>query len=98
MAPALSPDVARQPRQARCPRDGITILGEETMREATLLSAGLRPVLRFERHLPGSVEIVWQAVTNADEMRTWFPTRIELDEWKVGATLIHHFDGHDMGP
>ena len=59
---------------------------------------GARPVLRFERHLPGSVETVWRAVTDPDEMRSWFPTRIEIDEWKVGATLTHHFDEHDIDP
>ncbi len=68
------------------------------MKEATLLSAGLRPVLRFERHLPGSIDRVWRAVTDPDEMRAWFPTRIEIDEWKVGATLTHHFDEHDIEP
>ena len=37
-------------------------------------------------------------MTDLDEMRSWFPTRIELDEWKAGASLVHHFDGHDIGP
>jgi uncharacterized protein YndB with AHSA1/START domain len=68
------------------------------MSEATLLTAGSRPVLRLERHLPRSVEEVWQAVTDPDEMRAWFPTRIEIDEWTVGATLTHHFDQHDLEP
>jgi uncharacterized protein YndB with AHSA1/START domain len=66
------------------------------MNEATLLTAGSRPVLRFERHLPGSIETVWHAVTDPDEMRAWFPTRVEIDEWKVGAALTHHFDQHDI--
>jgi uncharacterized protein YndB with AHSA1/START domain len=66
--------------------------------EATLLKAGARPMLRFERHLPRPVEMVWQAVTDPTEMRSWFPTRIEIDEWKVGATLTHHFDEHDIDP
>jgi uncharacterized protein YndB with AHSA1/START domain len=68
------------------------------MNEATLLAAGSRPVLRFERHLPASVATVWQAATDPDRMRAWFPTRIEIDEWKVGATLTHHFDEHDIDP
>ena len=68
------------------------------MTEATLLSAGARPVLRFERRLSGSPETVWRAVTDPDEMRSWFPTRIEIGEWKVGAQLVHHFDEHDMDP
>jgi uncharacterized protein YndB with AHSA1/START domain len=68
------------------------------MSEATLLTTGIRPVLRFERHLPLPVETVWRAVTDKDEMRSWFPTRIEIDEWKVGASLVHHFDDDDIGP
>jgi uncharacterized protein YndB with AHSA1/START domain len=68
------------------------------MSEATLAESGPRPVLRFERHLAQSIDEVWNAVTDPLEMRSWFPTRIEIDEWKVGATLTHHFDEHDIGP
>ena len=68
------------------------------MSEATLLKTGARPVLRFERHLPKPADTVWRAVTDPVEMRTWFPTRIEIDDWKVGATLTHHFDDHDIEP
>jgi uncharacterized protein YndB with AHSA1/START domain len=66
--------------------------------EATLFKSGSRPVLRFERHLPKPVETVWRAVTDPTEMRTWFPTRIEIDEWRVGASLTHYFDEHDIEP
>jgi uncharacterized protein YndB with AHSA1/START domain len=41
---------------------------------------------------------VWRTLTDPAEMRSWFPTRIEIGEWGVGATLTHHFDGHDMDP
>jgi len=68
------------------------------MTEATLLRAGTRPVLRFERHLPQSIDSVWRAVTDPVEMRAWFPTRIEIDEWKVGAPLSHVFEDHDIDP
>jgi uncharacterized protein YndB with AHSA1/START domain len=68
------------------------------MTETTLLNTDGRPVLRFERHLSQPVEAVWRAVTGPDEMRSWFPTRVEIDEWKVGATLTHHFDQHDIEP
>ena len=68
------------------------------MSAATLASTGPRPVLRFERHLRDSIDVVWKAVTDPVEMRSWFPTRIEIDEWKVGASLVHHFDEHDVGP
>jgi uncharacterized protein YndB with AHSA1/START domain len=68
------------------------------MTEATLLRAGARPILRFERHLPRPVDAVWRAVTDPEQMRAWFPTRIEIVEWKAGATLTHFFDGHDTDP
>jgi len=68
------------------------------MSEATLLKTGARPVLRFERHLPKPAGTVWRAVTDPVEMRTWFPTRIEIDEWRVGAALTHYFDDHDIEP
>jgi len=68
------------------------------MSEATLISTGQKPVLRFERFLPRPVEEVWRAVTNPGEMRAWFPTRIEIDRWERGATLTHHFDGSSLKP
>jgi uncharacterized protein YndB with AHSA1/START domain len=68
------------------------------MTEATLLTAGARPVLRFERHLDSPVEVVWKAVTDPAEMRSWFPTRIEIGRWELGAQLTHHFDEHDIDP
>lgn len=68
------------------------------MTEATILKAGARPVLRFERQLDRPPEEVWRAVTDPDEMRRWFPTRIEIEEWKVGARLTHFFDRQDLEP
>jgi uncharacterized protein YndB with AHSA1/START domain len=68
------------------------------MNDATLLRDGDRPILRFERHLPQSRDDVWRTVTDPHEMTAWFPTRIEIDEWKVGASLTHHFDDHDIDP
>lgn len=66
--------------------------------EATILRDGERPILCFRRHLPQPIEEVWPAVTDPVEMRSWFPTRIEIDEWAVGAVLTHHFDGQDFDP
>jgi uncharacterized protein YndB with AHSA1/START domain len=31
-------------------------------------------------------------------MTSWFPTRIEIDQWEVGAQLTHHFDDHEIDP
>ena len=68
------------------------------MNEAILQRTGERPIIRFERHLPKPVDVVWRAVTDPDEMRAWFPTKIEIDEWKVGASLTHVFGEHDIDP
>jgi uncharacterized protein YndB with AHSA1/START domain len=68
------------------------------MNEAILLTAGAKPVLRFERHLSRPVETVWRAVTDPQEMQAWFPTRIEIEAWQVGATMTHHFDDQDIDP
>jgi len=68
------------------------------MSEATLTSAGEKAVLRFERFLPRPMEQVWRAVTDPTEMRAWFPTRIEIERWERGATLLHHFDGQSLEP
>ena len=68
------------------------------MTEATLISTGGKPVLRFERFLPRPVEDVWRAVTDPVEMRTWFPTRVEIERWATGATLLHHFRDASLPP
>jgi uncharacterized protein YndB with AHSA1/START domain len=68
------------------------------MSEAILVKTGARPIIRFQRHLPNPVDWVWRAVTDPAEMRSWFPTRIEIDEWRVGARLVHHFDELDVDP
>jgi Activator of Hsp90 ATPase homolog 1-like protein len=38
-----------------------------------------RPALRFERRYEHSVERVWKAITDPDELRHWFPTGAELE-------------------
>jgi uncharacterized protein YndB with AHSA1/START domain len=47
--------------------------------------------IRFERRLAASVERVWRAVTDVDEMQAWFPSRVEGDR-TVGAPLTFPFD------
>ena len=68
------------------------------MTDAILQRTGERPVLRFERHLARPVEDVWYAVTDPEAMRSWFPTRIVIDEWRVGASLSHVFEDQDLDP
>ena len=43
------------------------------MMDGTLETIDGRPALRFERHLPHSVERVWRAVSEPAELERWFP-------------------------
>ena len=36
-----------------------------------------RLALRYERHMPHSIEAVWAAVTQPAGLASWFPCRIE---------------------
>jgi uncharacterized protein YndB with AHSA1/START domain len=68
------------------------------MTDAILQTTSTRPVLRFERHLADPPESVWRALTQPEELKAWFPSTIETDEWKVGAALRFLFDEHTMEP
>lgn len=61
------------------------------MNDATLHEDGLRPVVRFERHLSQPPAAVWHALTDAAELTSWFPCTVEPDEWKVGAAVTFVF-------
>jgi len=61
------------------------------MTEATLIDTDTRPTIRFERRLPASLERAWRAVTDPEEMRSWFPSAV-VGERKVGASLAFPFD------
>lgn len=61
------------------------------MSDAALDTVGGRPAVRFERLLRKPPEAVWRALTDPAELRTWFPTDIVTDEWRVGATLSFPF-------
>ena len=43
------------------------------MTDGTLATIDGRPALRFERHLPHSVDRVWRAVSDPAELERWFP-------------------------
>jgi uncharacterized protein YndB with AHSA1/START domain len=63
------------------------------MTDATLLTDRPRPAVRLERHLPDPPAVVWQALTDRDQLRSWFPSDVEVSggRWAVGAALTFRF-------
>ena len=63
------------------------------MNDATLLTTGARPMVRLERHLPDPPHVVWEALTDQDQLREWFPCEVIVDggRWQVGATITFPF-------
>lgn len=62
---------------------------------ATLAARGARPSVRFERVLGDPPAAVWRALTDAQELKSWFPAEIVADRWEAGAALTFVFPGHD---
>lgn len=60
---------------------------------ATLLTEGTRPAVRLERHLPDPPPIVWQALTDREQLRSWFPCDVLVagGRWQVGASITFAF-------
>lgn len=61
--------------------------------DAVLIDRNGPPTIRFERRLASAPERVWRAVTDEDEMRSWFPSAVQ-GERKVGAPLRFPFDSN----
>jgi uncharacterized protein YndB with AHSA1/START domain len=57
-----------------------------------------RPALRFERRYPHAVEVVWRAISEPDQLAHWFPSRVTIDELRVGAPIGFAFEDHDLPP
>jgi uncharacterized protein YndB with AHSA1/START domain len=68
------------------------------MTDATLLTDGARPAVRLERHLPDPPAVVWRALTEREQLRSWFPCDVILDggRWDVGATITFPFPPEAM--
>jgi uncharacterized protein YndB with AHSA1/START domain len=70
------------------------------MTDATLLTDGARPALRFERHVPDPPDVVWRALTEREQLRSWFPCDaiVSGGRWEVGAAITFPFaaEGIDM--
>lgn len=51
-----------------------------------------RPALSFERRLSHPIDVVWRAITEVDELRQWFPSRVEVDELGPDAEMTFRFE------
>ncbi len=61
--------------------------------DATLITDGARPAVRLERLLPDPPRSVWRALTEREQLRSWFPCDVVLagGEWTVGASIAFPF-------
>jgi uncharacterized protein YndB with AHSA1/START domain len=63
------------------------------MNDTTLLTSGARPAVRLQRHLPDPPAVVWQAITDREQLREWFPCDVVVagGRWEVGAPIAFTF-------
>jgi uncharacterized protein YndB with AHSA1/START domain len=63
------------------------------MTDARLLTDGTPPAVRLERHLPDPPSVVWQALTEREQLRAWFPCDVIVEGgiWQVGAAIAFPF-------
>jgi uncharacterized protein YndB with AHSA1/START domain len=63
------------------------------MNDGTLLTDGSRPAVRLERHLEDPPSVVWRALTDREQLRSWFPCDVVVADgrWDVGATITFQF-------
>jgi uncharacterized protein YndB with AHSA1/START domain len=63
------------------------------MTDATLLTNSARPAVRLERRLPEPPRVVWQALTEREQLRAWFPSDVIVSggKWEVGAAITFPF-------
>lgn len=59
----------------------------------TLEHTDAGPRLRFVRALAHPPEVVWRAITEPEQLASWFPQRVSLERWEVGA-LVHFEHTH----
>jgi uncharacterized protein YndB with AHSA1/START domain len=63
------------------------------MTDAMLLTEGARPAVQLERLLKDPPAIVWRALTERDQLRSWFPSDVIVEggEWVPGARITFTF-------
>ena len=52
-----------------------------------------RPAVRLERHLPDPPPVVWGALTEREQLRSWFPSDVAVSggRWEPGAAIAFTF-------
>src|SRR6202034_4220360 len=85
-------DQSRSARRSPRPPEADMNSATDT-NSATLLTGGARPALRLERQLPDRPAIVWQALTDREQLRTWFPCDVVVSggRWEPGAVITFLF-------
>ncbi len=63
------------------------------MTDAVILTGAERPSIRLERLLVDPPSVVWSALTDREQLRSWFPCDVVVagGEWRVGAEIAFHF-------
>jgi len=63
------------------------------MTDATLDMTGPTPAVRLERYLPDPPSVVWQAITDREQLKAWFPCDVIVEDgrWAVGAAITFPF-------
>jgi uncharacterized protein YndB with AHSA1/START domain len=63
------------------------------MTTGSLITGGAHPAIRLERHLSDPPSVVWQALTDREELRAWFPCDVIVEggRWTPGAAITFVF-------
>ena len=63
------------------------------MTDARLLTDRARPAVRLERVLPDPPSVVWRALTERAQLRSWFPCDVMVSggRWETGAAITFPF-------
>jgi uncharacterized protein YndB with AHSA1/START domain len=58
-----------------------------------LINDGRRPAVRLERHLADAPAVVWDAITDREQLRAWFPCDVLVtgERWEAGAEITFRF-------
>jgi uncharacterized protein YndB with AHSA1/START domain len=63
------------------------------MTDGTIEQRGDMVIFRYERDLRHPIEVVWQSITDPEEIERWMGTRPEIDLQPGGRYISHHGTG-----